>query len=198
MTARLVALTLFLAVAASCSNESDDEGSDGSAGSAGSGGLQNVFVDGIRGSGGCLPRPLAASDEGRVPCAIVEARSGSPCSCDAPGRIEVSSSSVLQSSIRYVEQTQSCGGASGVDCAALCFCEIEQFSGAELDRCQNDVDTGDLVGFCYVDADQMIGNPELVADCPASSRRQLRFLDPSGNTPQAGSTTMLACEGASL
>ncbi len=189
MSARLVSLALLISVVASCQKESDDDDTAES----GAGGAGNVYVDQLRGAGGCFPRQIGADDQGRIPCSIVEATTTSPCSCQAAGRTVVSSASMVQSSVRYLEQTQFCGEATGVECAQVCMCELEQFSGDELVRCQNDADAGDLVGFCYIDDGLMIGNPELVADCPESQRRQVRFVDPSGNTPQAGAAVLIGC-----
>jgi hypothetical protein len=196
MVIRLAALTLPLSLTISCYGADGDD-PKGAAGS-GAGGMQNVYTDQIRSDDGCLPRQLLVDDAQQVPCSIIEATVASPCSCDALGRLAVSSNSVRQAILQNLEQNSICGATSGVDCAQFCLCEIYQPTGSELLSCQNDVDSGEVVGVCYIDEDQMIGNPELVADCPETQRRRLRFVDPSGNTPQTGASLFIACVGASL
>jgi hypothetical protein len=52
-------------------------------------------------------------------------------------------------------------------------------------------------GWCYV-ADtelQQIGNPALVAECPATARQLLRFV---GQGLRRNTTTFVACQGSSL
>jgi hypothetical protein len=42
---------------------------------------------------------------------------------------------------------------------------------------------------------QQIGNPELVAECPATARQLLRFV---GQGLRRNATTFIACQGSSL
>ena len=83
-----------------------------------------------------------------------------------------------------------------------CFCEVPQLTGAAtgapLWTCQNDpsempVDQSGAVvdGYCYVDADQGVGNPEVVERCPEDDRRLLRFV--GDGQARNGHTLFLAC-----
>lgn len=51
-------------------------------------------------------------------------------------------------------------------------------------------------GWCYVDptGSPALGNPALVAHCPASDQRQVRFVNAAA--PTAGETIFLSCAGA--
>jgi hypothetical protein len=70
---------------------------------------------------------------------------------------------------------------------------------AEQD-CQNNEATAETTdGWCYVDvtnADNPIGNPALVNQCPTTAQRKLRFVGDGMQAP--GSTLFVACEGAHL
>ena len=66
-----------------------------------------------------------------------------------------------------------------------------------LRACQQDADANGVEGWCYV-ADtplQSVGNPELVAECPATKRQVLRFV---GEGLGRNTTTFVACRGSSL
>ena len=49
----------------------------------------------------------------------------------------------------------------------------------------------DADGWCYVDAQSNIGNPEIVASCPATEQRILRFV--GEGAPRSGSTVFITC-----
>jgi hypothetical protein len=88
-----------------------------------------------------------------------------------------------------------CGGSGPLSCDLGCVCEIQQTLGADLSACQDRETVPDTVfGFCYIDADIDLGNPELVADCPAVGRRWLRFV--GADTPAPGASVFITC-GAS-
>jgi hypothetical protein len=71
-----------------------------------------------------------------------------------------------------------------------CFCEIAEATGAALTSCQTDVTpTGD--GWCYVDASANPASSPVVAKCPASAKRELRFIGDAASAP--GSSIFLAC-----
>ena len=79
-------------------------------------------------------------------------------------------------------------------CDSACACELQQPDGSDLVACQNDEVIADgIYGFCYIDEDAGIGNPALVADCPESMKRRLRFV--GDNTPAADAVVFLACAG---
>ena len=95
-------------------------------------------------------------------------------------------------------------GAEDPSCSRACLCEVLQVQQADnpdpaaaLRACQEDLETPAVEGWCYV-ADtelQQVGNPELVAECPATERRILRFV---GQQLAPNSTTFVACQGSSL
>jgi hypothetical protein len=147
--------------------------------------------------GQCLPRSLTPDGSGQVTCLILEARNigGNVCSdvCSTNGRnfIDQDHPAVLAA------KEDPLAKASGWDC----YCEITQLEGDELVACQTDVaDTpvanGAAVhGWCYVDASAQppIGNPDIVASCPETERRLIRFVgDGQGST---GATLFITCSG---
>jgi hypothetical protein len=160
--------------------------------------------------GKCLPRPLVPAsvdapvqglEPGQVPCAVVEAvlPQNGTCTCD-PGqaRLDLTDRPELRTAVlNKLAQNQSCGVKGGTPCESYCTCEIAQFSGADLMTCQNQKTPGQP-GYCYVNAtpgEPNVGNPDLVAECPADSKRLLNF---GANTPQPGAIALVACLGASL
>jgi hypothetical protein len=131
---------------------------------------------------------------GQVPCQIVEAMFGGTdgCSCDTPGR--AAADTALRSAyVAALERYELCGGTTGNACDTACLCEITQFSGSDLDACQVEEEPPALTGFCYVDETLEFVNPALVQDCPASSRRKLRFLDADAQIPREGATLLVSC-----
>jgi hypothetical protein len=182
-----------------------------SGGSAGGGGSPaNVYVDELRTNivGACLPRDLpfgatGGPNEGRVACTIGELHFGA-CDCEQPGRAALAGE-LLTAFKRHAEQSQLCGAASGVDCAAACGCELIQLPGtavdtaSELYACQNDVTPpAELAGYCVIDQEHMdengpapIGNAEIVANCPADSQRRIVFV--GAGVPSTDAATFIAC-----
>jgi hypothetical protein len=164
--------------------------------------------DALRGK--CLPRPLVPAsadapveglEPGQVPCAVVEAvlpPAGQSCGCDAnANRLPIERDELRQAVLNKLKQNQSCGVKGGTPCDAYCTCEIAQFSGADLMTCQN-TKTPSQPGYCYINAapgEPNVGNPDLVADCPADSKRLLNFGE---QTPAPGAIALVACLGASL
>jgi hypothetical protein len=82
------------------------------------------------------------------------------------------------------------------NCSAndLYFCAIQE-AGPTCHQNQAPTDTG----WCYVDpAVQPDDDKSLVAKCPATQQRILRFVDPMNNTPAHDATLLIACFGSSL
>jgi hypothetical protein len=155
--------------------------------------------------GQCLPRKLAPNTDpgserfGQVDCSVVEAvlDEDGQCFCDpSKGRAPVDSDDLERSVRSELSKHKKCGEGTGVSCSDYCQCEIEQLSGAELSACQMGSNDPNLYGYCYVDADQNIGNPELVERCDPAPRRLLRWV--GDGLPANGSTMMMACFGAAL
>jgi len=114
-----------------------------------------------------------------------------------PGRRSLDSPRLEAALRAQLLKRKSCGPETGLDCSSFCLCEIQQLegraSGDPLWQCQNlseKVDP-DIFGYCYLDPDQGAGDDRLVASCPSSERRNLRFL--GEETPRNGATVMIAC-----
>lgn len=145
--------------------------------------------------GQCLPRSLKPVD-GQVSCLILEASNSATCNCDVAGRKSIPTDSpavvaALQDPLAKVAGWN-------------CFCELTQASGEDLTACQNEVSdnpvnaSGNAVhGWCYVDATTVpqTGNPEIVANCPDTEKRIVRFVGDGAGRP--GSTLFITCSGDS-
>jgi len=152
----------------------------------------------------CLPRSLNTAADGTVACNLVETipQPDGPCTCDAMfGRR--APDAVLDSVVRgqlASERNEPCG-EDDPTCQQACLCEVLQVQQVErnptnaLDVCRDDEDAAGVEGWCYVDADQGLGNPDLVENCPATQRRLLRFV---GRGLEPNSTTFVACTGSSF
>jgi hypothetical protein len=160
--------------------------------------------------GKCLPRPLIPNTDdvakdglepGQVPCAVIEAvlPQGGGCVCDPnQNRTGLEARPELRTAVlNKLRQGGTCGTSGGTPCDDFCTCELEQLSGQELDACQTSESPPATPGYCYVEpfADPPIGDPVLVKDCTADSKRLLRFV---GDTPAPGAIALIACLGASL
>jgi hypothetical protein len=147
--------------------------------------------------GKCLPRPLDVELDGSLPCKVAESSpTATGCDCSAPGR--AAPSAALAEAVRdELELAGHCGANADKSCADFCVCEIEQTTGEAQQSCQQDLQfSGAEPGYCYVDPDNALGNPELVQNCPSTSRQTLRFV--GQDTPRNGAVTFMACSGAPL
>ena len=139
-------------------------------------------------------------------------------------------SSKLQSAVLdSMRQSKLCDSGNGTPaCNSMCLCLLSQESnaknttgnaaGSDLGVCQN-VQGGDEnglpPGYCYVDPALLDGdgnplagnNPAIVAKCPDTQRRVLRFVgnDPSGGgagihvpVPLPNSFVFTACQGSAI
>lgn len=162
-------------------------GGAGNSGTGGSGTI-NAFVDLLpSGSDGCLLRALSPFDG---VCRIIEATTvPTRASCSEPGRSPVTSRAIIEGARSRLQANNLCGSpqAPVLDCSLFLFCEIEQAN----DSCLNVIPSPDAVGWCYVDPDNGIGDPSLVARCPATSRRIVRFV--GADTPFAGAQLLIVC-----
>jgi hypothetical protein len=161
----------------------------------------------------CLPRELEVDEQGNVPCTLVETTPQPPrdpvtnaqtaCPpCDARfarRNPDPEVEAVVRGQLA-IEIGRPCG-ADDPTCSRACLCEIQQVQQVEgvnpteaLRVCRNDLDAGGVQGWCYVD-DSEGSNPELVASCPATQRRLLRFV---GSGLGANTTTFVACTGSSF
>jgi hypothetical protein len=91
------------------------------------------------------------------------------------------------------DELESVGYCTGAECDALCFCELTQLEGVELEACQTQVEVPDVPGFCYLNAvpgEVQVGDPELAAECVGTAPRRIRF---AGATPAESSIALLYC-----
>ena len=129
----------------------------------------------------CLPRPLAISQ-----CAVIEARPSDGSDCDLPGRtVPGGYAEDLAQRVEYQMRTQ------GYSRADFTLCQIPALEGDALDDCENSAGGGDGAGYCYLDEDQGLGDPALLASCPASMKHRIRFV--GDDLPAAGALTYVSC-----
>ena len=144
----------------------------------------------------CLARSFNVDADGQVTCLMLEGRSlgaGESCSCQSDGRAPVDPGHAGAVAAAAEDPVS-------VDHGLDCFCEIPQLDGAEGDACRTTpgepvlVDGQEPAGWCYVDATSLppIGNPALVAQCPAVERRTIRFL--GAGRVASGATLFLTCQ----
>lgn len=153
----------------------------------------------------CLPRSLNTNPaDGTVACNLVETipQPEGQCVCD-PNFGRRQPDAVLDSVVRgqlASERAQPCG-TNDPSCQGACLCEVLQVQQVTtnpmnaLEVCRDREDAAGVEGWCYVDADQGLGNPALVENCPATQRRLLRFV---GRGLEPNSTTFVACTGSSF
>jgi hypothetical protein len=184
---------IHMVAVAACSGDSATPGNAPAGCSPVSTGTSNVFVDSIPSDSACVVRSLSV-DQGRVPCRMVEATVGS-CDCSAAlGRVPTDAG-FADAVQRRLRADATCDSAGGPPCAQLCIREIVQLKGEQLTACQNDAGAGAPPGFCYVDPAAGLGDPSVVADCPATSRRKIRILGDSGSRQ---SWRFIACSPVSI
>ncbi|WP_437630677.1 hypothetical protein [Sorangium sp. So ce854] len=147
--------------------------------------------------GQCLPRALQPSDSGQVSCLVLEARSvpEGQCACDAhPARRDVPTQHLGAKKMVLDDPVAEANGWN-------CVCEVEQLSDPEeLTACQDTVPPapvevgGERVhGWCYVDPRLGLGREEVVAMCPSTERRQIRFT--GEGEALGGATQFVICSG---
>jgi hypothetical protein len=189
-----------------------------SSGMSGSGSAAaNVYVDELRlgaARDACFPRSLpfgapGGPDDGRLSCWIAEAHA-KDCDCNKPGRTLIDAAS-LDAVKKQMQRSGSCDGDSGIACASVCACLLQQPPGTATDEssplyaCQNAVAPAeDLFGYCGLDQTHVtpagelepIGAPALVTQCPPSARHRLRFV--GEGVPDLTSVGFIGCTGAIL
>jgi hypothetical protein len=132
----------------------------------------------------CLPlQPTIDPTSKQVSCLVLEARDvgSAPCTCTATARADVGSNQDAAIAQAKVSEPST---------ESYCFCEVTPTTGAALTSCQNDAITSDADGWCYVDDTH--GNPMLVANCPASEQREIRFVGAGKQAPS--SVLFISCE----
>ncbi|WP_437589458.1 hypothetical protein [Sorangium sp. So ce1000] len=150
--------------------------------------------------GQCLPRTLTPDDDQQVSCLILEARnSQGQCNCAdpmTPGRTEVTGTHLpAKKEVLSLDIAK----ASGWDCV----CEIQQLEGQQPGEpayeCRNHVDDNvesggqPVHGWCYIDPSIRLGDATIVADCPSTEQRKIRFT--GKGEAQQGATLFITCSG---
>jgi hypothetical protein len=151
-------------------------------------------------TGKCLPRTLTPDKTtGKIPCSIIEVRpkppSGAPACTATPGR-SAADPKVIGPVEARLAQTKACGVTGKPACdTGFYYCAIDE-AGADCHQNQSPNDTG----WCYVDpaAPGSTDDPSLVAKCPATEQRIIRFVDPMNATPAHDATVLIACFGSSV
>jgi hypothetical protein len=154
----------------------------------------------------CLPRSLNINPaDSTVACNLVEANTrpeSASCVCD-PKIARQAPDEVLDSVVRSqlaADDGDLCG-TNDPNCTGACLCEVLQVQQVPdnpdnaLEVCQNEENASGVEGWCYVDADQGVGNEALVEACPATRKRLLRFV---GRGLEPNTTTLVACTGSSF
>ncbi|MBK8940363.1 MAG: hypothetical protein IPM79_22790 [Polyangiaceae bacterium] len=163
----------------------------------------NTIVDRLKEQlgGQCLPRKLTVDpNTGTVPCLVIEARvTDGNCACNPDeGRAEIpeqvdGAANPTYNAVLAAQQSEFANPDWD------CFCEIEQLqTGDAKTECLNNADPdagaqGD--GWCYIDAASVppVGDPALVASCPADEQRLVRFV--GQGDPKTGATVFVTCSG---
>jgi hypothetical protein len=139
-------------------------------------------------AGQCLGHQLKTDAGGQVACAIIEASKSPTCNCAGAGRSPVTAAHQCVVDAAKMDPLYAVEKWS-------CFCEIDQTAGAALTDCQDNAAVQSTTnGWCYVDdsVSPPVGNPALVANCPASDRQLLRFV--GAGAPSPGTTVFVSCQ----
>jgi hypothetical protein len=138
----------------------------------------------------CLTTDAEAGPDGRTPCQLITAATSPTCACDAGQGLASPSAQAAQVA---KDELESVGYCTGPECDALCFCELAQLAGAELQACQHDAEPPATPGFCYLNAvpgEVQAGDAELAKACVGTAPRRIRF---AGGTPAESSIALLYC-----
>jgi hypothetical protein len=132
----------------------------------------------------CLPRVLQTDAAGQVACLILEGRhTGGTCACDPSAARSPLPPEEDQAALAEVQATPE---FANIDC----LCAINQTSGAALADCRTSPHPTSN-GWCYVDATQGPQEAVIVADCPATEARELRFV--GQGRPAEGAALFITC-----
>jgi len=131
----------------------------------------------------CLPLTPTIDSENQAACLILEARDTGSAGCTFTGAARANVDPSHSSAVTQARLQDS-------SVASDCFCEITPTTGAALTSCQNDTVTSNADGWCYVDATH--GNSSLVAGCPPSEQREIRFVGAGQQAPN--SVLFISCE----
>lgn len=139
----------------------------------------------------CLNQDAHADADGRTACSLITASSAASCTCPAAQGLSQPSTDVVGPVLEQLAAVGYCG--PGMSCDALCLCELNQLSGADLTACQTADQVPDAPGFCYLNAVQgevHAGRAALAQDCVGAAPRRIRF---TGGAPAESSIALLYC-----
>jgi hypothetical protein len=139
----------------------------------------------------CLNQDAHADADGRTACSLITASSAAACTCPAAQGLSQPSPDVVGPVLEELASVGYCG--PGMSCDALCLCELDQLSGADLTACQTADQVPDAPGFCYLNAVQgevHAGRAALAQDCVGAAPRRIRF---TGGAPAESSIALLYC-----
>jgi len=115
----------------------------------------------------CLARSLPISQ-----CAVIEARPADGGSCESAGRVTPDGYGA-----DVAQRAQSQLAALGYDAQSYAVCQVPELEGDALDAClTSPSERWTEPGFCYLDAEQGLGDPALLASCPASMKHRIRLV----------------------
>ncbi len=152
--------------------------------------------------GKCLPRKLTPieAEGNRVPCSVVEAQFAEDGSCNCaglPGR-KPAGADISNAVYKNLRDSEYCDVTGQQACNKYCLCEIDQLPDATQPCKASATTPTNQYGYCYIDpeiADAAQANAEtLVASCPSTQRRLLRFA--GENVPAKGAIALIACLGS--
>lgn len=163
--------------------------------------------------GQCLSRQLTPDPgTGEVPCLIIEASKVEGGTVDACNKCESAGRDPIDTEKGHDAAVESIK-LQNPDQDYNCFCEITQLTNekevaTQLD-CEKNFDQAgydlcacqytppdqplNVDGWCYVDAQAKIGDPEIVDKCPDTERRIIRFA--GAGAAKAGATLFITCTG---
>ncbi|HWP09992.1 MAG TPA: hypothetical protein VNN72_29820, partial [Polyangiaceae bacterium] len=140
--------------------------------------LTNAITE--RFSAPCLPRSLPISQ-----CAVIEARPADGDDCETAGRVTPDGYGA-----DVVERVRSQLGALGYDPQSYDLCQIPPLEGDALDACLSEPsEHAASAGFCYLDPEQGLGDPNLLANCAPSMKHAIRLV----GEPRHNAMTFVAC-----
>jgi hypothetical protein len=147
--------------------------------------------------GQCLPRTLTPDENGQVSCLILEARTEPSGTCDCSG---YPARRAVQPEHRAAEK-EIAEDPLAAKFGWNCVCEVQQLEGEALKACQDAIppdpvrtaDGQPVNGWCYIDPSIDVGRSEIVATCPSTERRMVRFTN--DGKAQLDSTMFITCSG---
>jgi hypothetical protein len=139
----------------------------------------------------CLPRQLNPNAiTGILLCSVLEVRPGPAQICDSARGRFTPTPAFREAALQRLRQLQVCDAPGLPNCPSVQVCGLR----AANEVCHIAAEPTGEVGWCYVDPFVIpTDDPALVATCPATERRRIRFVDPESQTPAPDATVLLAC-----